>query len=55
MDHLKSLTSQQLAMAGAGSLLAAGIMLANANSFGYLFLTLSAACWVGAFAKYRAR
>jgi hypothetical protein len=55
MEHLKSLTSQQLVMAACGAAMVAAIMLSHDNKLGFLPLALAAVCGLGAFAKSRNR
>jgi hypothetical protein len=55
MAHFKALTPQQLAIAAAGSLLVASIMLSHSNDLGFLLLALASACGLGALAKYKDR
>jgi len=51
MEHMKTLTSQQLVIAAGGSLLVASVMLSHGNNLGFLLLALAVACGIGAFAK----
>jgi hypothetical protein len=53
MKHFKALTSQQLALASASTLLVAGIMLSRGNQLGFLFLAFAVACGAGAFVKFK--
>jgi len=55
MEHLKTLTAQQLAIAAGGALVVAGVMLSHGNRLGYALLALAALCGIGAFAKAKGR
>lgn len=55
MEHLKALTSQQLAIAAGGALVVASFMLSHGNHLGFLLLALAVACGIGAFAKSKSR
>jgi hypothetical protein len=51
MEHLKTLTSQQLIIAACCAVMVAGTMLSHGNNLGFLPLAMAAACGLGAFAK----
>ena len=55
MERIKALTSQQLVIGAAGSLVVASVLLLHGNKIGFLILSLATVCAVGAFAKYKSR
>lgn len=52
---MKNLAPRQLAIAAAGALLVAGVMLSHDSRLGYAMLALAALCGIGAFAKAKGR
>jgi hypothetical protein len=55
MEHLSSITAQQLVIAACGGLIVASIMLSHNNRLGILPLVIAICCGLGAFAKSRSR
>lgn len=55
MENLKSLTSQQLAIATAGASVVASIMLWHGSYLGFFALALALVCGIGALVKYKSR